>query len=94
MGRFRSSLAVVSAMVMLAGCDTGNPDLDYRIGKTEEVVGKTAQGAGSAMANAPETRTKVVGGGLYVAGVALEEDGKARVDRAIAAKAELREAQQ
>ena len=83
MNRLQSSLLITFAALLVVGCDTGNPNIDFGIGKVEEVSGKAAQGTGSAMMVAPEPRVKIAGGGLIAVGVGLEEDGKARMERAM-----------
>jgi hypothetical protein len=83
------AIVLMTVVMGVAGCDTGNPSVDYGIGKTEVVTGRSAQNVGSALVTAPEPRVKVAGGGLIVGGVALEEDGMARMERASRASVQV-----
>ncbi len=68
--------------LIFSGCDSGDPNFDKRVGQAEVIGGRSAQTAGGGLMSAPEPRVKILGGGLVTGGVVLEEDGKARIERA------------
>lgn len=76
-------VAVAFGCLLATGCgDVGDPKIDRAIGQAEIGMGRALQTGGGFAMKSPKTEIKLGGGAMVAAGVALEQDGKGRIDRA------------